>query len=98
RDGHVTGVQTVLFRSIGSPTCTRFRFASAVIEKLPTAPEKVGGAPAGNAFTSNETGSLLTLISCCSISPPNGSAKKGSENGSSRSEERRVGIECRYRS
>ena len=68
---------------IGSPIWTRFGFASAVIEKLPTAPEKVGGAPAGNAFTSNETGSLLTSISCCSISPPNGSAKKGSENGSS---------------
>src|SRR4029077_4008359 len=67
---------------IGSPTCSRFGSASAVIEKLPTAPEKVGGAPAGNAFTSNETGSLLTLISCCSIRPPNGTVKKGSENGS----------------
>jgi hypothetical protein len=47
---------------IGSPTCTLFGFASAVIVKLPTAPPKVGGALGGNAFTSMLTGSVVSLI------------------------------------
>src|ERR1041385_5351701 len=66
---------------IGSPTCTRFGLASAVIEKLPIAPEKLAGAPDGNGFTSNVTGSLEMLISRCSIIFPK--EKNGSENGSS---------------
>src|SRR5262249_30221320 len=68
---------------IGSPTCTRFGFASAVIEKLPIAPEKLTGAPGGNGFTSSATGSLVISISCCSIRPANGMVKNGSEKGSS---------------
>src|SRR5438874_4345959 len=69
---------------IGSPTCTLFGFASVVIVKFPIAPEKFAGAFGGNGLTSKATGSLLISTSRRSPTSPNGSEKKGSENGSSR--------------
>src|SRR5436190_12576525 len=69
---------------IGSPTCTLFGLASVTIVKLPMAPEKLCGAFCGNGFTSNAMGSLLISMSRRSPNWPNGSAKNGSENGSSR--------------
>src|SRR5712691_12096068 len=68
---------------IGSPACTFFGSASVVIVKFPTAPEKLGGAFAGSGFTSKVAGSLSTSISRRSANWPNGSAKNGSEKGSS---------------
>src|SRR5438132_6329971 len=48
---------------IGSPACTFFGWASVVIVKFPTAPEKLGGAFAASGFTSKVAGSLSTSIS-----------------------------------
>src|SRR5215216_1345739 len=70
---------------IGSPTCTVFGLASVAIVKFPIAPEKLGGAFGGNAFTSSATGSLLISTSRRSPICAKGLLKKGSENGSSRS-------------
>src|SRR5207237_4226698 len=69
---------------IGSPVCTLVGLASVAIVKVPTAPEKPGGALGGNGFTSNSTGSLCISTSRRSAKRPNGSAKRGSENGSSK--------------
>src|SRR5690348_8409899 len=52
--------------------------------KLPIAPEKPGGAFGGSGFTLSVSDSLLIVTSVRSPRLPNGSAKKGSENGSSR--------------
>src|ERR1700724_3785023 len=52
--------------------------------KFPIAPEKLGGAFGGNGFTFRVTASLLIGSSDRSPMLPNGSLKKGSENGSSR--------------
>ena len=76
--------ETVDVTVIGSPTCTRFGFASVVIAKFPTAPEKFGGAFGGNGFTSKVAGSLSISTSRRSANRPNGSAKNGSEKGSSK--------------
>src|SRR6266567_1054958 len=77
--------EIVVVTVIGSPTCTLFGLASVAMVKLPTAPEKLGGAFAGSAFTSSATGSLLIWMSRRSPNPANGFEKKGSEKGSSRS-------------
>src|SRR5437763_5705599 len=69
---------------IGSPACTLFGFASTAIVKLPTAPEKLGGAFGGNGLTSSVTAWLLIGSSVRSPMLPKGSAKNGSENGSSK--------------
>src|SRR5207244_897778 len=69
---------------IGSPTCTVFGFASVVIVKLPTAPEKFTGAFGGSAFTLRVAVSLRIGSSARSPIAPNGSLKNGSENGSSK--------------
>src|SRR5207237_10712784 len=66
------------------PTLTLVGFASVFIVKFPIAPEKFAGAFCGNGFTSKATSSLLISISRRSPTSPNGSEKKGSENGSSR--------------
>src|SRR5205807_6959936 len=75
----------VLVTVIGSPTCTLFGLASVAIVKFPIAPEKLGGAFAGNGFTSSATGSLLISTSRRSPIWAKGLLKNGSENGSSRS-------------
>src|SRR5689334_10712720 len=62
---------------IGSPTCTFLGFASTVIAKLPTAPEKFGGGFGGNGFTSSVTLSLLIEITLRWPMLPNGSLKNG---------------------
>src|SRR6266487_6497550 len=77
--------EIVVVTVIGSPTCTLFGLASVAMVKLPIAPEKLGGAFAGSAFTSSATGSLLIWMSRRSPNCANGFEKKGSENGSSRS-------------
>src|SRR5438105_7371425 len=69
---------------IGSPTCTVFGFASAVMVKLPIAPEKFGGGFGGRGFTLSVAVSLLIGSSVRSPMLPNGSLKNGSENGSSK--------------
>src|SRR6202048_3770680 len=68
---------------IGSPIWTLFGFAFTVILKLPTAPEKFSGAPGGSGFTSSGASSLTIGTSRRSPVRPKGSAKNGSENGSS---------------
>src|SRR5215475_6562998 len=68
---------------IGSPTWTLFGFASTAMVKLPTAPEKFGGAFAGSGFTFSAAVSLRIGSSVRSPMLPNGSLKNGSENGSS---------------
>src|SRR5436190_5120133 len=93
--------EIVVVTVIGSPTCTLFGFASDVIVKFPIAPEKLGGAFGGNAFTSSATGSLLTNSFCCWPNLSNGSAKNGSLKKSSISEisggqvRRRLRCRCR---
>src|SRR5438477_1856031 len=77
--------EIVVVTVIGSPTCTLFGLASVAMVKLPIAPEKLGGAFGGSGFTSSATGSLLIWMSRRSPSCANGFEKKGSENGSSRS-------------
>src|SRR6266481_7248205 len=77
--------EIVVVTVIGSPTCTLFGLASVAMVKLPIAPEKLGGAFGGSAFTSSATGSLLIWMSRRSPNCANGFEKKGSENGSSRS-------------
>ena len=92
--------ETVDVTVIGSPTCTRFGFASVVIAKVPTPPEKFGGAFGGNGFTSKVAGSLSISTSRRSANRPSGSAKNGSENGSSKlnrskgERERERGVAC----
>src|SRR5256885_3903777 len=68
---------------IGSPTCTVFGFASAVIVKVPTAPEKLGGAFGGSGLTLSVAVSLRIGSSVRSPMLPKGSLKNGSLNGSS---------------
>src|SRR5512132_1956662 len=77
--------EIVVVTVIGSPTCTLFGLASVTMVKLPIAPEKLGGAFGGSDFTSSATGSLLIWMSRRSPNWANGFEKKGSENGSSRS-------------
>src|SRR6267142_5126545 len=68
---------------IGSPTCTIFGLASTDIVKLPTAPEKFAGPFGGKGLILIETVSLRIGSSVRSTIFPNGSAKNGSEKGSS---------------
>src|SRR6266436_6642844 len=65
--------------AIGSPTCTFFGFASTVMAKWPTAPEKLAGELAGSGFISSVTGSLFSKSFVGSPeNTPNGSLRNGS--------------------
>src|SRR5438132_11159982 len=61
-----------------------FGFASTAIVKLPTAPDEFGVAFAGSGLILIAAVSLLIGSSVRSPMLPKGSAKNGSENGSSR--------------
>src|ERR1700719_302199 len=68
---------------IGSPTCRFFGFASTVMAKWPTAPEKLAGELAGSGFISSATGSLFSKSFVGSPeNAPKGSLRNGSSNGS----------------
>src|ERR1700730_7509259 len=67
---------------IGSPTCRFFGFASTVMAKWPTAPEKLAGELAGSGFISSATGSLFSKSFVGSPeNTPNGSRMPKTSNG-----------------